>query len=315
MIWPISENALGAHLESVDTPFRSNELGIRILYPSIWTVDETVPEVVSFVSSPHGPYDEVLETVDVSIFPTIGLNPREFANFLKTDFYPRPDILGNSFNVDQEDSVQINGRESSLLVYSFYDEELDSNLQAMDVIFSEDSTVYLLSFTADSDSYSSYLPIFTQMVESFEITGGGSAPRVGLGSSEGSDLTGGLGSSEGSDLTGGLGSSEGSNLTGGLGSSEGSNLTGGLGSSEGSDLTGGLGSSEGSNLTGGLGSSEGSNLTGGLGSSEGSDLTGGLGSSEGSDLTGGLGSSEGSDLTGGLGSSEGSNLTGGLGSR
>jgi hypothetical protein len=206
MIMPV----IGYHDEKICLTFESRDMGITIDRPCEWTVEE-LPEVISIISPDHDLGDRVLEKVDISTYPTFDIDISQFIDFLETDFYPQN--LVSFEQLHRSDAVIINGLESYLLVYKYYENTLERDVQAMDIAILEGDSIYLLTYTADSSTYSRYLPIVKQMVDSFKIV----SPPV-LGSD--SDLTGGIGSSEGSDLTGGIGSSEGSNLTGGLSSSE-----------------------------------------------------------------------------------------------
>ena len=172
--------------------YESDIVGISIIRPCKWQVKE-MSEIVSLVSPDEGSSDRVLETVDVSLYPTFGMGLTDFADFLARDFYPKN--LGSSFSPVLEDSRVINGRESGLLVYDYFDESLGVPLRAMDVSVQSGDYFYLLTYTADKNSYEKYLPIVTQVVESLEII---SAPKI-QGESGSSDrgsqdhLTGGLG--------------------------------------------------------------------------------------------------------------------------
>ena len=187
---------LGYHAEVVDTSFTSESKGLIINHPSIWRVEES-PDLVLFTSPTHDISDMVLETVSITAYPSLGLTIPDFVNTLKTGFYPRADVLGSTFSVDEEKSVQINGYDAYLLVFNYFDQSLQMDLRAMDVIVYEADTFYLITYTADISSYQSYLPILEQMVDSIQISG---LPTVDKGSS----LTGNIGSKE-SSLTGNIG--------------------------------------------------------------------------------------------------------------
>ena len=165
---------------------RSFAMGIVVDLPCRWIVEEQ-NEVVSLVSPDEGGADRILETVDVSVFPTYGSTHSDFADFLKTDFYPNN--LGSNFRILEDTTGIINGHEAGIFVYEYFDEELGVTLQAMDVLFEQSNFIYQLTLTADKNSYMSYLPLFDEILNSFEII---NIP-VGPTDSETSELTGGIG--------------------------------------------------------------------------------------------------------------------------
>jgi hypothetical protein len=203
--------AIGYH-EQVDSTCISR-IGVQIEYPSVWSIEDQ-SDLLMITSNDHGPEDKILETLDITVFPSQGETELDLADFFINNWYPEN---LDDFTVISRKPGSISGYPSYIFVYNYLDPDL-GQLQAMDIIVSYIDKFYQLSYTSDNVYYSLYLDLIKQMVDSFRIV------ENVTGGSCGEDVTGGIGSGE--DVTGGIGSGE--DVTGGIGSGE--DVTGGIGS-------------------------------------------------------------------------------------
>ena len=151
--------------------------GIKIEYPSNWTIEEegdedsdNVTDVVSFFA----PVRNDSETVTPSLYITIDNPPlnliENFNEYLRTTI--------NDYNDDSQDFqvIESNTNSSTLggypaykLVYTDVDGD-NINYKDMEIGTIIGDKVYLVTYDAAEEEYSVYLPAVQKMIDSLKIT-------------------------------------------------------------------------------------------------------------------------------------------------
>jgi serine/threonine-protein kinase len=151
--------------------------GIKIEYPSNWTIEEegdedsdNVTDVVSFFA----PVRNDSETVTPSLYITIDNPPLNLIENLNE--YLRTTI--NDYNDDSQDFqvIESNTNSSTLggypaykLVYTDVDGD-NINYKDMEIGTIIGDKVYLVTYDAAEEEYSVYLPAVQKMIDSLKIT-------------------------------------------------------------------------------------------------------------------------------------------------
>jgi eukaryotic-like serine/threonine-protein kinase len=150
--------------------------GIKIEYPSNWTIEEegdedsdNVIDVVSFFA----PVRNNSETVTPSLYITIDNPPLNLIENLNE--YLRTTI--NDYNDSQDfqviesntNSSTLGGYPAYKLVYTDVDED-NINYKDMEIGTIIGDKVYLVTYDAAEEEYSVYLPTVQKMIDSLKIT-------------------------------------------------------------------------------------------------------------------------------------------------
>jgi len=143
--------------------------GIKILYPSNWDKQEnssssnnsTLYDIVTF-SPPLKNSSSIIGKVAIKVDNISDIKPTTLANY--TDAIISD--LKQDFRVT-ESNATLAGNPAYKVVYTGLEESVD--LQAMLVMAIKGDRVYLISYTAEPEKYSYYLPTVQKMIDSFEI--------------------------------------------------------------------------------------------------------------------------------------------------
>lgn len=141
-----------------------NDEGIRILYPTDWTVSDRnlePDEVIKFFSTEENP-ELGLSTaaVFINVFPANGMTLDEYAAQLME-------------GIPNTRMLDIRGTEiSELQAYEsiFYEYGDNRTLKVKSTATLSDDQIYRINFAADSYRYDDYLPMADEMLRSFEFT-------------------------------------------------------------------------------------------------------------------------------------------------
>ena len=143
--------------------------GIKILYPSNWDKQEnssssnnsTLYDIVTF-SPPLKNSSSIIGKVAIKVDNISDIKPTTLANY--TDAIISD--LKQDFRVT-ESNTTLAGNPAYKILYTGLEESVD--LQAMLVMAIKGDRVYLISYTAEPEKYSYYLPTVQKMIDSFEI--------------------------------------------------------------------------------------------------------------------------------------------------
>ena len=137
--------------------------GIRIKYPSEWTVNDT--EVMGGFVIFYSPSSaDLIPSVLISIHPTDAVSPAiVFSNILDSANTSR------SFNLISERTFNIKGNLAFKVVYTIQDEALGA-LQEMNEVVVNGDSYYVIRYYAHPGDYFYFLPSVENMISSFEIT-------------------------------------------------------------------------------------------------------------------------------------------------
>ena len=144
--------------------------GIKILYPTSWDKQEnassssnnsTLNDIVTF-SPPLKNSSNIIGKLVVKVDDISDIKPTTLAIYAGTIISD----LKQDFRVT-ESNATLAGYPAYKVVYSGLEESVD--LQAMLVMALKGDKVYIISYTAEPEKYSYYLPTVQKMIDSFEI--------------------------------------------------------------------------------------------------------------------------------------------------
>jgi eukaryotic-like serine/threonine-protein kinase len=150
--------------------YENHSFGIKILYPANWNKQEntssssnnsTLYDIVIF-SPPLKNSSSIIGKLAVKVDNISNIKPTTLANY--TDAIISD--LKQDFRVT-ESNATLAGNPAYKVVYTGLEESVD--LQAMLVMAIKGDRVYMISYTAEPENYSYYLPTVQKMIDSFEI--------------------------------------------------------------------------------------------------------------------------------------------------
>jgi tetratricopeptide (TPR) repeat protein len=160
------------------TTYENSTYGVKIQYPSDWSIDEVDPDpedrathVVTFWAPYETPEDTYQERVSLLI-DNIPYRA-DLAEYLQESI--------NAYKVNEDFEIvesnpdaKLAGNPAYLLTYTWTTEpenedELSYNLQTMEIGTIIENKGYYITYNAEEDAYSDYLPTIQNMIDSFEI--------------------------------------------------------------------------------------------------------------------------------------------------
>jgi eukaryotic-like serine/threonine-protein kinase len=144
--------------------------GIKILYPANWDKQEntsssndnsTLIDVVAF-SPPFKNSSDIVGKLIVQVDNVSDIKPLTLAKYAN-------DTVGDlrqDFRVS-ESNATLAGNPAYKIIYTGLEANVD--LQAMMVLTIKGDRAYIISYTAEPEKYSYYLPTVQKMIDSFEI--------------------------------------------------------------------------------------------------------------------------------------------------
>src|SRR5919112_5065280 len=172
-----------AFAQTTDNTFKRYEnptYGINIQYPSNWTVDEGdvyaddyVTDIVSFIASIRSNTEAYAPSLSISIDnppPNLNENLNEYLTRTTSEYSDTYE----DFNVIESDADTIlSDKPAYKLVFT--DEEDGIDYKSMEIGTIIGDKVYFVTYYAEEEQYSNYLPTIQKMVSSLEMTrsGGG----------------------------------------------------------------------------------------------------------------------------------------------
>jgi eukaryotic-like serine/threonine-protein kinase len=150
--------------------YENLSFGIKILYPANWDKQEntssssnnsTLYDIVTF-SPPLKNSSNIIGKLAVKVDNISDIKPTTLANYADAIISD----LKQDFRVT-ESNTTLSGNPAYKVVYTGLEESVD--LQAMLVMAIKWDRVYMISYTAEPEKYSYYLPTVQKMIDSFEI--------------------------------------------------------------------------------------------------------------------------------------------------
>ena len=150
--------------------YENHSFGIKILYPANWNKQEntssssnnsTLYDIVTF-SPPLKNSSNIIGKLAVKVDNISDIKPTTLANY--TDAIISD--LKQDFRVT-ESNTTLAGNPAYKILYTGLEESVD--LQAMLVMAIKGDRAYIISYTAEPENFSYYLPTVQKMIDSFEI--------------------------------------------------------------------------------------------------------------------------------------------------
>lgn len=144
--------------------------GIKILYPSNWDKQEntssssdnsSIRDIVAF-SPPFRNTSDIVGKLIVQVDNILDIKPITLANYANDTVSD----LRQDFRV-RESNTTLASNPAYKIVYAGLEANVD--LQAMMVLTIKGDRAYIISYTAEPEKYSYYLPTVQKMIDSFEI--------------------------------------------------------------------------------------------------------------------------------------------------
>jgi serine/threonine-protein kinase len=150
--------------------YENLSFGIKILYPANWDKQEntssssnnsTLYDIVKF-SPPLKNSSNIIGKLAIKVDNISDIKPTTLANYADAIISD----LKQDFRVI-ESNATLAGNPAYKVEYTGLEESVD--LQAMLVMAIKGDRVYIISYTAEPEKYSYYLPTVQKMIDSFEI--------------------------------------------------------------------------------------------------------------------------------------------------
>lgn len=144
--------------------------GIKILYPSNWDKQEntssssdnsSIRDVVAF-SPPFRNTSDIVGKLIVQVDNILDIKPITLANYANDTVSD----LKQDFRIRQSNAT-LAGNPAYKIEYTGLEANVD--LQAMMVLTIKGDSAYIISYTAEPEKYSYYIPTVQKMIDSFEI--------------------------------------------------------------------------------------------------------------------------------------------------
>jgi hypothetical protein len=156
------------------TPYEDPNDGIKIQYPSDWTVSETGlrdhTNVVAFYSPLENPSDAISEHVLISLIHYSQNIALDDYGKLVNDTLTQPDIQ----TIESKAITLASGLPTHAIVFKPPSSAVGNSALVKPEIMLlwtvKGNNVYTISYNAEAAKYSKYLPIVEKMIDSFEIT-------------------------------------------------------------------------------------------------------------------------------------------------
>jgi hypothetical protein len=166
-----------AFAQTIDNTFKRYEnptYGINIQYPSNWRIDEGdvyaddyVTDIVSFIAPIRSDTEAYAPSLSISIDnppPNLKENLNEYLNRITNDY---DDILKGFEIIESDTSSILAGKPAYKLVST--DEEDGIDYKSMEIGTIIGDKVYFVTYYAEEEQYSNYLPTVQKMISSLEI--------------------------------------------------------------------------------------------------------------------------------------------------
>ena len=142
--------------------YENSDMGIRIDYPSDWTVSDSLFGTVDFYAPQDGPDDDFAELMSVVIeYLTEPVTLEEYVDVVVEEL----EFVG--FSVTDSKSITLADNPANQITILMEIEGLEIDLRQIATI--KDETVYLVYMTTSPQTTSKYMPTFEKMIDSFEI--------------------------------------------------------------------------------------------------------------------------------------------------
>ena len=151
----------GSNFSTYDDPI----YGIKIDYPSDWTIDQSDPNFQTVLISPlESALDKYQESVLIMVQSTEITNSADFASDVISSI--KPNIL--KFNLLENFQTSIGGQSAQKVTFTGI---FENDFEVKDTVYFTivEGTGYMIIFDAEIQKYSTYQPVFQQMIDSFEI--------------------------------------------------------------------------------------------------------------------------------------------------
>ena len=153
--------------------YQNPTYGIQIQHPSDWRIDEGdvyaddyVTDIVSFIAPIRSDTESYAPSLSVSIDnppPNLNENLNEYLNRITNDY---DDIL-KEFELIESDTNSILAGKPAYKLVSIYEEDgIDYKSMEIGTIIGD--KVYFITYGAEEDQYSNYLPTIQKMIDSFQ---------------------------------------------------------------------------------------------------------------------------------------------------
>ena len=147
--------------------YDSPDYGIRIKYPADWTKEEQVMgAVVAFFAPREGASDVLQENVNILV-QDLSAQPMTLDEFTELSVGQTEQLITDASILDSS-AATLGGNPGHKLVFTGKQGEYD--LKWLQVWTIKDDKAYIISYTAEIDTYSAFLKTAEEMIESFEIT-------------------------------------------------------------------------------------------------------------------------------------------------
>jgi hypothetical protein len=166
-----------ASAQMTDNTFKTYQnptYGIQIQHPSDWRIDEGdvyaddyVTDIVSFIAPIRSDTESYAPSLSISIDnppPNLKENLNEYLNRITNDY---DDILKGFEIIESDTSSILAGKPAYKLVST--DEEDGIDYKSMEIGTIIGDKVYFVTYYAEEEQYSNYLPTIEKMIDSFQL--------------------------------------------------------------------------------------------------------------------------------------------------
>jgi hypothetical protein len=155
--------------------YQNPTYGINIQYPSNWRIDEGdvyaddyVPDIVSFIASVRSNTEAYAPSLSISIDnppPNLNENLNEYLTRITSEYIDTYE----DFKVIESDTNSIlSGKPAYMIVFT--DEEDSIDYKSMEIGTIIGDKVYFVTYYAEEEQYSNYLPTVQEMISSVKMT-------------------------------------------------------------------------------------------------------------------------------------------------
>ena len=147
--------------------YENPDLGVRIEYPSTWRVSEDSPPDYTQIVSFYSPLEDLSDSLPVQV--TVSRN--DYAqNITQEDYTALTLNTTQSLGINAAASnVSLSERPAHQLITSIPGDQIRPGVEILQVWSVKDNSVYIVTYTADTNKFSKYLPVVNHTISSFRV--------------------------------------------------------------------------------------------------------------------------------------------------
>jgi hypothetical protein len=145
-------------------PYSNPSLGFSLAYPPDWQLNETQPDIPTFISTQDGTDDSSPEVISITteVLPAVDFSLERYTQAALSQIEPFDD-----FDLKSSSLTTLGGLPAHMVVYTFTDEDIP--LQNLQVWTVKDGVAYVITYGGNPEEFDISLPALQSLMDSFRL--------------------------------------------------------------------------------------------------------------------------------------------------